>query len=116
MANYSIMNLNRPIYLDNQSTTPVDPRVLKEMIPYFNEKFGNEGSRTHLYGWEAKESVYIAKERISKLIKSHAKEIYFTSGATESINQAIKGITYSKKNTKKHIITFTTIKKKILMP
>ena len=106
MANYSIMNLNRPIYLDNQSTTPVDPRVLEEMIPYFNEKFGNEGSRTHLYGWEAKESVEVARERISELIGCDIKELHFTSGATESINLALKGITYSNQNTKKHIITF----------
>ena len=99
---------NRPIYLDNQSTTPVDPRVLEEIIPYYNEKFGNEGSNTHLYGWEARESVEIAKERISKLIKCEMNEIYFTSGATESINIALKGSAYSEKNTKKHIITFTT--------
>jgi len=102
------MNLDRPIYLDNQSTTPVDPRVVKEIIPYYNEKFGNEGSQTHLYGWEAKESIEIAKERIAKLIKCDMNELYFTSGATESINLALKGIAYSEKNTKKHIITFTT--------
>ena len=59
------MDINRPIYLDNQSTTPVDPRVIKEIVPYYNEKFGNEGSQTHLYGWEAKESVDIAKEHIA---------------------------------------------------
>ena len=71
------MIINRPIYLDNQSTTPVDPKVLEEIIPYYNEKFGNEGSQTHLYGWEAKESVEIAKERISKLIKCKMQEISF---------------------------------------
>ena len=102
------MNLDRPIYLDNQSTTPVDPRVVKEIIPYYNEKFGNESSQTHLYGWEAKESIEIAKERIAKLIKCDMNELYFTSGATESINLALKGIAYSEKNAKKHIITFTT--------
>ena len=63
------MKLTRPIYLDNFSTTPVDPKVVKEMLPYFNEKFGNEGSRTHLYGWEARESVELSRERIAKLIK-----------------------------------------------
>ena len=102
------MNLDSPIYLDNLSTTPVDPDVLKELLPYFNEKFGNEGSRTHLYGWEAKESVELAKERISKLINCNVNEIYFTSGATESINLALKGLAYSSANTKKHIITFAT--------
>jgi len=102
------MNLNRPIYLDNLATTPVDPRVLKEMLPYFNEKFGNEGSTTHLYGWEAKESVEIARERISKLINCDVNEIYFTSGATESINLALKGIAYSSQNNRKHIISFST--------
>jgi len=102
------MDLIRPIYLDNQSTTPVDPRVVKEIIPYYNEKFGNEGSQTHLYGWEAKESIEIAKERITKLIRCNMEEIYFTSGATESINLALKGLAYSEENNKKHIITFTT--------
>ena len=102
------MELTRPIYLDNLSTTPVDPEVLKEMLPYFNEKFGNESSRTHLYGWEAKESVELARERISKLIKCSMNELYFTSGATESINLALKGLAYSENKNKKHIITFTT--------
>ena len=76
------MNLTRPIYLDNFSTTPVDPKVVQEMLPYFNEKFGNEGSRTHLYGWEARESVELARERIAQLIKCNMNELYFTSGAT----------------------------------
>ena len=102
------MKLNRPIYLDNQSTTPVDPRVLKKIIPYYNEKFGNESSQTHLYGWEARTSVEIAREQISELIGSNENEIYFTSGATESINLALKGVAYSKKNIKNHIITFET--------
>ena len=102
------MDINRPIYLDNQSTTPVDPRVIKEIVPYYNEKFGNEGSQTHLYGWEAKESVDIAKEHIAKLINCNMDEIYFTSGATESINITLKGSAYSEQNKKKHIITFAT--------
>jgi cysteine desulfurase len=102
------MDLTRPIYLDNFSTTPVDPKVVQEMLPYFNEKFGNEGSRTHLYGWEARESVEFARERIAKLIKCNMNELYFTSGATESINLALKGLAYSKKHTKKHIITFNS--------
>ena len=102
------MELNRPIYLDNQSTTPVDPKVLEAILPYYNQKFGNEGSQTHLYGWEARESVEIAKAQIAQLINCNVEEIYFTSGATESINIALKGFASSSKNTKKHIITFTT--------
>ena len=102
------MNISRPIYLDNQSTTPVDPRVIEEIIPYYNEKFGNEGSQTHLYGWEARESVDISKEHIAKLIKCNMNEIYFTSGATESINIALKGAAYAQQNKRKHIITFST--------
>lgn len=102
------MELNRPIYLDNQSTTPVDPKVLETILPYYNQKFGNEGSQTHLYGWEARESVEIAKEQIAQLISCNEEEIYFTSGATESINIALKGFASSSKNTKKHIITFIT--------
>ena len=86
------MKLNRPIYLDNQSTTPVDPKVLEKIIPYYTEKFGNEASQTHLYGWEARSSIEIAREKISKLIGSSENEIYFTSGATESINLALIGI------------------------
>ena len=102
------MKLNRPIYLDNQSTTPVDPKVLEKIIPYYTEKFGNEASQTHLYGWEARSSIEIAREKISKLIGSSENEIYFTSGATESINLALKGIAHYKKNIKRHIITFET--------
>ena len=102
------MHINRPIYLDNQSTTPVDPRVIKEIMPYYNEKFGNEGSQTHVYGWEAQESVDISKENIAKLINCNMDEIYFTSGATESINIVLKGLAYSNENKKKHIITFKT--------
>tara|TARA_Y100000996_G_scaffold409491_1_gene390218 strand:- start:358 stop:1503 length:1146 start_codon:yes stop_codon:yes gene_type:complete len=102
------MDINRPIYLDNQSTTPVDPRVIEEIIPYYNEKFGNEGSQTHLYGWEARESVDISKEYIAQLLKCNMNELYFTSGATESINIALKGSAYSQYNKKKHIITFNT--------
>ena len=102
------MELNRPIYLDNQSTTPVDPKVLEAILPYYNQKFGNEGSQTHLYGWEARESVEIAKEQIAQLINCNVEEIYFTSGATESINIALKGLASLSMNAKKHIITFIT--------
>jgi cysteine desulfurase len=81
-----------PIFMDNHSTTPMDPRVLDAMMPYFIEKFGNAASRNHQYGWEAEEAVENARKQIAKLIHCDPKELVFTSGATEADNLAKKGV------------------------
>ena len=99
------------IFLDNNSTTQLDPKVLDSMIPFFLEKFGNSSSRTHYFGWEAEAAVEVARQHISKLINSNEDEIIFTSGATESNNLSLQNIVYSKKN---HIITLSTEHKAIL--
>ncbi len=105
-----------PVYMDNNSTTRTDPRVLEAMMPYFTEKFGNSASRNHAYGWETEEGVDLAREQVASIINASSKEIIFTSGATESNNLAIKGVAAMYKKKGNHIISASTEHKAVIDP
>lgn len=106
--------MQHPVYLDYASTTPVDPRVRDAMLPWLTEKFGNPASTTHSYGWEAEEAVEAAREQVALLVGAEAREIVFTSGATESNNLALKGAAHQLAQRGRHIVTVCTEHKAVL--
>jgi cysteine desulfurase len=106
--------IERPVYLDYHATTPVDPRVLSEMLPFFSERFGNPHSRQHAWGWDARDAVDAARARVAALVSASAGEIVFTSGASESNNLAIKGAVAARRGHGNHVITLATEHKSVL--
>src|ERR1043165_9107642 len=106
--------MRRAIYLDHHATTPVDPRVLEAMLPYFGPKFGNAASRSHSFGWEAEKAVDLARKHVAHLCGAAPREIIITSGATESNNLALKGVMESSR--RRHLVTMSTEHKAVLDP
>ncbi len=106
--------MQTPIYMDYQATTPVDPRVLEAMLPYFTDVFGNAASRSHSFGWVAEEAVEKARGQVAALIGASAKEIVLTSGSTEAINLALKGVGRMYGSKGKHIVTCEAEHKAVL--
>src|SRR5271157_3520859 len=106
--------MKTPIYLDYSATTPVDPRVAAKMIPYLTEQFGNPASRSHAFGWESERAVEEAREEVARLVNCDAREIVWTSGATESNNLALKGAANFYKTKGRHLITVKSEHKAVL--
>jgi cysteine desulfurase len=110
------MSVRQPIYLDHHATTPVDPRVLESMLPYFTERFGNAASKQHAFGWDAADAVEQARSKVADLMGAGAREIVFTSGATESNNLALKGVAAAHRARGNHIVTVATEHRSVLDP